>query len=197
MRLAAIAIGVAQGGFAIYGSSSLSLVQSLSPARLRGRVTSLFTLLYWGLMPFGALAGGLIAERSSALVAVMLAGSMVIACGVVLFLVRPQIATLWIDRKAGTVSGTARRQRLPATGRDLTRRRRRPGHRRGANSSRRRSSQGTASSRLNPTASSDDRPRARRAKNVGGPMTEATPANDRSSDDRSPRAIFIRPSMSA
>ena len=56
-------------------------------------------------MPFGALAGGLIAERSSALVAVALAGAVVIACGVVLFLVRPQIATLWIDRKAGTVRG--------------------------------------------------------------------------------------------
>ena len=105
LGLAALAIGVAQGGFAIYGSSSLSLVQSLSPARLRGRVTSLFTLLYWGLMPFGALAGGLIAERSSALVAVALAGSVVIATGVVLFIVRPQIATLWIDRSAGTVRG--------------------------------------------------------------------------------------------
>ena len=103
--IAAAAIGVAQGGFAIYGSSSLSLVQSLSPARLRGRVTSLFTLLYWGLMPFGALAGGLIAERSSALFTVLLAGSAVIACGAILFLVRPQIATLRIDRAAGTVGG--------------------------------------------------------------------------------------------
>ena len=36
--VAAVATAVAQGGFAIYGSSSLSLVQSLSPARLRGRV---------------------------------------------------------------------------------------------------------------------------------------------------------------
>ncbi len=105
LALAAVAIAVAQGGFAIYGSSSLSLVQSLSPARLRGRVTSLFTLLYWGLMPFGALAGGLIAERSSALVAVMLAGSIVITCGAILFIARPQIATLRIDRVAGTVTG--------------------------------------------------------------------------------------------
>jgi MFS family permease len=103
--LAALAIGVAQGGFAIYGSSSLSLVQSLSPPRLRGRVTSLFTLLYWGLLPFGALAGGLIAERSSALVAVTLAGSAVLFCGAVLFVVRPQVATLRIDRVAGTVTG--------------------------------------------------------------------------------------------
>lgn len=56
-------------------------------------------------MPFGALAGGLIAERSSALVAVMLAGSAVILCGATLFFIRPQIATLRIDRVAGTVTG--------------------------------------------------------------------------------------------
>ncbi len=105
LGLAAVGTGLAQGGFAIYGSSSLSLVQSLSPARLRGRITSLFTLLYWGFMPFGALAGGLVAERSSALVTVILAGIVVIACGVVLFVIRPQIATLRIDRAAGTVTG--------------------------------------------------------------------------------------------
>jgi MFS family permease len=105
LGLAAIGTALAQGGFAMYGSSSLSLVQSLSPARLRGRITSLFTLLYWGLMPFGALVGGLIAERSSALVAVSLAGLAVIACGAILFVVRPQIATLRIDRAAGTVTG--------------------------------------------------------------------------------------------
>ena len=56
-------------------------------------------------MPFGALAGGLIAERSSSLVAVILAGSAVIASGTVLFFLRPQIATLRIDRTAGVVSG--------------------------------------------------------------------------------------------
>ena len=105
LGLAAVGTGLAQGGFAIYGSSSLSLVQSLSPARLRGRITSLFTLLYWGFMPFGALAGGLVAERSSALVTVILAGLVVISCAVVLFVIRPQIATLRIDRAAGTVTG--------------------------------------------------------------------------------------------
>jgi MFS family permease len=105
LAMAVIATGVTQGGFTIYGSSSLSLVQSLSPLRLRGRVTSLFTLLYWGLMPFGALLGGLVAERSSALVAVALAGAVVLVCGALVFLVRPQIATLRIDRLAGTVSG--------------------------------------------------------------------------------------------
>jgi len=57
------------------------------------------------MMPFGALLGGIVAERSSALVAIILAGSVVIACGAVLFVVRPQIATLRIDRAAGTVTG--------------------------------------------------------------------------------------------
>jgi hypothetical protein len=96
---------VAQGGFVIYGSSSLTLVQSLAQPRLRGRVTSLFTLLYWGLLPFGALAGGLLAERTSALVAIVVSGAVVLACGVLLYLARPQIATLRIDRAAGTVTG--------------------------------------------------------------------------------------------
>lgn len=105
LAMAMVATGVTQGGFAIYGSSSLSLVQSLSPIRLRGRVTSLFTLLYWGLLPFGALLGGLVAERSSALVAVALAGAVVLIAGALVLLVRPQIATLRIDRVAGTVSG--------------------------------------------------------------------------------------------
>jgi MFS family permease len=102
---AAVSVGVAQGGFVVYGSSSLSLVQSLAQPRLRGRVTSLFTLLYWGLLPFGALAGGLVAERTSALVAIVASGAVVLACGVLLFLARPQIATLRIDRAAGTVTG--------------------------------------------------------------------------------------------
>ena len=104
--VAAVAIGVAQGGFAIYGSSSLSLVQSLSPARLRGRVTSLFTLLYWGLMPFGALAGGLdrrTLERARSRSSSRARSSS--AAAALLFVVRPQIATLRIDRVAGTVSG--------------------------------------------------------------------------------------------
>lgn len=105
LSMAMVATGVTQGGFAIYGSSSLSLVQSLSPIALRGRVTSLFTLLYWGLMPFGALLGGLVAERTSALTAVALAGAVVLVSGLIVLVVRPQIASLRIDRIAGTVSG--------------------------------------------------------------------------------------------
>ena len=107
MPLAAAAVGLTQAGFAIYASSALSLVQALSPARLRGRVTSLFTLLYWGLMPFGALVGGFIAGAlERAVRGHALAGAIVITCGAILrFIARPQIATLRIDRVAGTVTG--------------------------------------------------------------------------------------------
>jgi MFS family permease len=105
LALAAVGIGVAQGGFVVYASASLSLVQSLSPVHLRGRVTSLFTLLYWGLLPFGALAGGLIAEQAGAPAAVVVAGAVVVAAGLAVLVARPQIATLRIDRDAGTVSG--------------------------------------------------------------------------------------------
>ncbi len=105
LPLTAACVGLAQAGFVVYASSSLSLVQALSPARLRGRITSLFTLLYWGLMPFGALFGGIVAERTSALFAVALAGVIIGICGLLVFIVRRQIATLRIARDGHEVSG--------------------------------------------------------------------------------------------
>ena len=56
-------------------------------------------------------------------------------------------------------------------------------------SARRRSSHGSVSSRLRRTASSEENPRPRRAKNVGGPITEATMASDGSSSASSPSAL--------
>ncbi|WP_343074787.1 MFS transporter [Phytoactinopolyspora alkaliphila] len=42
---------------------SVSLRQQLVPAALLGRVNSVYKMLGWGLMPFGALAGGLVAHE--------------------------------------------------------------------------------------------------------------------------------------
>jgi MFS family permease len=102
---AMIGIGFAQAGFVIYASSSLALVQALSPARLRGRLTSLFTLLYWGLMPVGALVEGGIAERSNSLVTLVLVGGTMLAVGAVALAVRRQVATLRIDPDGSSVRG--------------------------------------------------------------------------------------------
>jgi MFS family permease len=106
--LTAAAVGLTQAGFALYASSALSLVQALSPARLRGRVTSLFTLLYWGLMPFGALVAGFIAERLTSLTTLMLNGAVILVMGAVALVGRRQIVTLRIERDGHSVAGDLR-----------------------------------------------------------------------------------------
>jgi hypothetical protein len=100
LALAAVAIGVTQAGFAIYGSSSLSLVQSLSPARLRGRVTAVHAL-YRGCR--SGLAGA--SSRSArARSSPSTRGPVVIVCGSRCSSCVPRRGRR-IDRAAGTVTG--------------------------------------------------------------------------------------------
>ena len=103
--VAMLGIGIAQAGFVIYASSSLALVQALSPARLRGRLTSLFTLLYWGLMPIGALLEGNAAQATNSLVTLVGIGTLMIVAGAAALLFRPQIATLRLDRDGSRITG--------------------------------------------------------------------------------------------
>jgi len=45
-------------GFMVFANSSNALLQSQVPDELRGRVMSIFTLAFFGLMPVGALLAG-------------------------------------------------------------------------------------------------------------------------------------------
>ena len=85
---------VAGAGFAIYASSTLSLIQSLSSTEFRGRLTAVFALLYWGLMPLGALLGGATAEAIGAQHAMLINGAIVGAAGIVALLARPELAAV-------------------------------------------------------------------------------------------------------
>ena len=51
-------------------SSSNTLIQSMVPDHLRGRVMSVYSMMFMGMAPFGALLGGAVADRFSAPVAV-------------------------------------------------------------------------------------------------------------------------------
>ncbi|HVA86558.1 MAG TPA: MFS transporter [Candidatus Saccharimonadales bacterium] len=105
LPVAIIGIGLTQAGFVLYASSSLALVQALAPARLRGRLTSLFTLLYWGLMPIGALAEGAVAQQTSSLVALVLVGSIMLCAGALALLFRRQVTTLRIEADGRSMLG--------------------------------------------------------------------------------------------
>ena len=96
--VAVVAMAFVGGGFLLYGAASLSLVQALSPARLRGRLTSVFTLLYWGLMPIGGLLGGAVAEVTSARFAMLAGGAIILGCGALGLLARRSVLRLRIER---------------------------------------------------------------------------------------------------
>jgi MFS family permease len=91
--------------FLTYGAASVTLTQALSPARMRGRMVSLFATLYWGMMPVGAFIVGIVAELTTARVALLLCGVGLAASALVAYVRRPQIATLAVARDGRTVSG--------------------------------------------------------------------------------------------
>jgi MFS family permease len=55
-------------------SSSNTLIQSMVPDHLRGRVMSVYSMMFMGMAPFGALFGGAVADRLSAPIAVSIGG---------------------------------------------------------------------------------------------------------------------------
>lgn len=93
------------GGFVVYAAASLTLVQALAPPALRGRLTAVFSLLYWGLMPVGGLLGGFSAEAFSARTTMLGAGVVLAALGVLAMIRRPQVLTLAVSRDGLTIAG--------------------------------------------------------------------------------------------
>jgi len=60
-------------------SSSNSLIQSMVPDALRGRVMAVYSMMFMGMAPFGALIAGAVAHRLGAPITVALGGSICIA----------------------------------------------------------------------------------------------------------------------
>jgi MFS family permease len=55
-------------------SSSNTLIQAMAPDELRGRVMAIYSMMYMGMAPFGALMGGALAEKLGAPLAIALGG---------------------------------------------------------------------------------------------------------------------------
>jgi MFS family permease len=64
--VSAIALAVVGFGFITQMAGTMTLLQGLAPAEMRGRVMGLFSTLFVGVTPFGALAAGLAASRIGA-----------------------------------------------------------------------------------------------------------------------------------
>jgi MFS family permease len=110
LPISILSVGFVGGGFVVYASASLTLVQALAPPALRGRLTSVFSLLYWGLMPIGGLLGGLSAQAFTARTTMLGAGVGLVVLGTLASLRRPQVLTLAVSRDGlqmqGDLAGT-------------------------------------------------------------------------------------------
>jgi MFS family permease len=106
LSIAALAVlGACQ---VLYYATTNTLLQVLVPARLRGRVMSLYILSSWGLIPIGNLLAGFIAERSSATVALVAGGFITLAAVLVVAVRVPELRRL--EAGSGAIaheSGTA------------------------------------------------------------------------------------------
>jgi MFS family permease len=110
LPISIMSVAFVGGGFVVYASASLTLVQALAPPSLRGRLTSVFSLLYWGLMPIGGLLGGLSAQAFTARTTMLGAGIGLVILGVLASIRRPQVLTLAVSRDGlrmrGDLAGT-------------------------------------------------------------------------------------------
>ncbi len=86
----------------LYYATTNTLLQVLVPARLRGRVMSLYILTSWGLVPVGNLLAGTVAERSSPTLALMAGGLVTMAAVVAVALAVPELRRIGAGASAGT-----------------------------------------------------------------------------------------------
>jgi MFS family permease len=80
-------------GFAmmIQMGSSNTLIQSMSPDRLRGRVMSVYSMMFMGMAPFGALLAGAVADRLGAPLTVACGGAISMLAAAIFWMWWPQI----------------------------------------------------------------------------------------------------------
>jgi MFS family permease len=78
-------------GFMMVTNNSQAIIQSLVPDFLRGRVMSVYTLIFFGSMPFGSLLAGAMAEWISEPVTVMLGASLLLVMAIFAWVFLPDI----------------------------------------------------------------------------------------------------------
>jgi MFS family permease len=94
----AIAMLVLTGVFyTMYTANTNALVQLSAPAHLQGRVAGLYTYIFAGSSPFGALLAGGLAARGGTELAFLVAGATAIICALVAAALR------WSDLRPGVV----------------------------------------------------------------------------------------------
>jgi MFS family permease len=86
--LALVIIGLS---LMIYMNNSNSMVQTQTPDELRGRVLSIYSLSFFGLMPLGSLFAGSLATQVGEPLTVMIAATLLSLCSLLVWIKAPQV----------------------------------------------------------------------------------------------------------
>jgi MFS family permease len=89
--LACAALAVAGFGYLTQATGTLTLVQVLAPPEMRGRLMGVFSTVFVGLTPFGALAGGLAAHRFGTARVLLAGAAVVLAASLAFHAVLPRL----------------------------------------------------------------------------------------------------------
>jgi MFS family permease len=90
-----LALLVAAGfGFILQNTTSNTLVQMIIPDQLRGRVMSVYSLMFFGTMPFGSLLAGALAQAYGLSFAVLCGASVTLAFALFMIVFIPQVRRL-------------------------------------------------------------------------------------------------------
>jgi MFS family permease len=81
-------------GFIIQNTTSNTLVQMIIPDQLRGRVMSVYSLMFFGTMPFGSLLAGVLAQAYGLTFAVLLGAGITLAFALFMIVFIPQVRRL-------------------------------------------------------------------------------------------------------
>ncbi|GAB4477473.1 MAG: MFS transporter [Anaerolineales bacterium] len=94
LPLSLIALVIIGLSLMIYMNNSNSMVQTQTPDELRGRVLSIYSLSFFGLMPLGSLFAGALAARIGEPQTVMIAAVLLGGCSWMVWLKAPQVRQL-------------------------------------------------------------------------------------------------------
>jgi MFS family permease len=89
--LSAVALAVLGFGFITQMAGTMTLLQGLAPPEMRGRVMGLFSTLFVGVTPFGALVAGVAASRLGVERTLLAGGAVVFAASVAFHLALPRL----------------------------------------------------------------------------------------------------------
>lgn len=107
-------VGLTAGVLIVFRTTTIALLQALSPARMRGRVLSIFEIAFWGINPIGGLTSGVLADSLGASRMLLIFGAVTITALVVAALADRALLTMNLDADARvTVDGVVHEDGRP------------------------------------------------------------------------------------